>query len=119
MRGEPRHGRSAPGGDEADGAVVIRRGEAEAAVLFRDLHAPRAELVETVEERVVVFTLLVDLVGVDVLGEEALELLEEVVGFRLVGRGLLGKGVDEIEIELAEEDATLRRLPSPRRRLGF
>src|SRR5205807_3647895 len=57
MRGQPGHGRTAPRGNEADGAVVVRGAEPEASVLFRDLHAPGAELVQTVEQRVVVVAL--------------------------------------------------------------
>ena len=109
VRGEPGHARRAPGGDEADGAVVVRRAEPEAAVLLRDLHAPGAELVEALEELVVVLALPVDLVGVDVLGEEALELRQELVRLGLVRRRLLGEGMDQIEIELAEEEITDER----------
>src|SRR5438067_6814871 len=111
MRGEPRHRRSAPRGHEADGAVVIRGAESESAVLLRNLHAPGAELVQSFEERVVVFTLLINLVGIDVFGEEALETVEEIIGFGLVIRRLLGEGMNEIEIELTEKKiADERRL---------
>src|SRR5205814_7868869 len=103
--------RAAPGGHQADGAVVVRGAESEAAVLLRDLHPPGAELVEALEERVVVLPLLVDLVGVDVLSEEALELGKELVGLGLVGRGLFGERMDEVGVEVAEEElADERRL---------
>ena len=49
MCGEPRDRRSAPGGDETDRAVVVRRAESETAILFRNLHAPRAERFEAFE----------------------------------------------------------------------
>src|ERR1051325_2811032 len=110
-RGEPGDGGAAPRGDEADGAVVVRRADPEAAVLLGDFHAPGAELVEAVEEGVVVLAFRVDGVGVDVLAEEAIHLIEEVVRFGLVGGGLLGEGVDEVDVELAEEEvADERRL---------
>src|SRR5260370_42277427 len=80
MRGEPGHARTAPGRDQSDRAVVIRGAESESAVLLRNLHAPRAELVESFEQRIVVLALLVNLVGVDVLGEEAFELAQKIVG---------------------------------------
>src|SRR5438876_8394678 len=104
MRGEPRHRRRAPRGHQPYGAVVVRGAESEAAVLLGDLHSPRAELGEAFEQRVVVLALFVDLLRVDVLSEEALQAIEELVRLGLVGRGLFGKGMDEIEIELPEEE---------------
>jgi hypothetical protein len=53
---------------------------------------------------VVVFALFVDLIGVDVLGEIALEFFQELIGFRLIGGRLFGEGMNEIEIQFAEEE---------------
>src|SRR5207253_8650197 len=103
MGGEPGHRRAAPGGNQTDGAVVVRGAEAEAAVLLGDFHAPGAELIEAVEQRVVILAALVDAVGVDVFRQEALQPRKEGVGFGLVGSRLLRERMDEVEVELAEE----------------
>ena len=54
--------------------------------------------------------MLVDLVGVDVFGEEAFHLFQELVGFRFVAFRLFGEGMNEIEIEFAEEEIADERL---------
>ncbi len=111
VRRQPGHARAAPGGHQTDGAVVVGGAESEAAVLLRDLHAPGAELLESVEELARVLAGPVDLIRVHVLREEMLELLEKLVGLRLVLQRLFGEGIDQIEIELAEEEiADERRL---------
>jgi hypothetical protein len=116
VRREPRDGVRAPCGDQAEGAVVVGRAESEPAVLFRDLHPPRADVRETLEELVVVLAFAIDLFAIDVLREEALELREKRVALGLVGRVLLGERMNEIEVQLAKEEIADKRRLFP---LGF
>jgi hypothetical protein len=85
------------------------------ASLLRDLHPEAPELGEPLDDARRHLALAVDRVRVDLLDQEALELLHEVPEPGPFG-GRLGEGVDEIEPEPAEEDLLQERGSLP---LGF
>ncbi|CAB4956091.1 unannotated protein [freshwater metagenome] len=102
VRGEEGAEGAVPGADHGQGAVVVDLGEPEAAVLLRDLHAEGAELLEPVDDLVRDLRVALDLEVIDLVGQEALELLEE----DLAARRLLGvvrrQRVHQVEAEVAE-----------------
>ena len=92
-----------------DRSVVVRDAESEAAVLLRNLHAPGAELAETLENLLGILAGAIDLVGIDVFGEEAAETFDVLIAHRLVFLRLLRERVDEIEIEVPKKEVTDER----------
>jgi len=77
--------------------------QAEPAVLPGDLDAERAQLPQALNHRLGDFAFAIDAVRVDVVPQEALELVEEGLGAADLLRSLLGIGVHEVEPQPAQE----------------
>lgn len=104
VRGEQGADGGARGADEGEGPVVVQLGEAETAVLAVDLHAERAELLESGERLVGDAGLAFDAGAVDPGLAELAEGREE--GLAAPGVLLRGErvGMDEVQPEPAEEE---------------
>src|SRR5439155_26537237 len=103
MRREERGDRSADGVRELDGLHVRQLREAQPTVLARDLDPERAQVAQALDDGVGDLALAVDAVRIDLLAEQALELVEERLRPPHLLGILFGVGMDEIEAKLPEE----------------
>ena len=112
MRGEQCGQRAIDRRNELDRLHVRELRQAEPPVLAGNLDAEGAELPQALNHVLGDFAFPIDAVGVDVLAQEPLELVEERLGAGDFVRILFGVGMDQIHPQVAEEelaDETRRR----------
>src|SRR5436309_1637966 len=108
MGGEERGERSVDRGDELDRLHVRELREAEPAVFARNLDAEGAELPQLVDDLFRNLAFAIDAVGIDLLAQKALEVIEEWFGAGDFGGILLGIRMDEIHPQVQSQAGTAR-----------
>ena len=103
MRGEQRRHRAVDRGHQLDRFHVGQLRQPEPAVLARDLDAERTERPQPLDYRIGDLSLAVDLVGIDLVPQEALQLLQERLRPPNLLGVLLGVRVDQRHAEAPEE----------------
>ena len=113
VRGQQRRDRRVPRAGHGQRLVVVDLAQPEPAVLLGDLHAEGAQLLEALDDVLGDLRLALDLLPVDVLGEEGAEALEERLALLDRGRVELRLRVDQVEAEVAEEELLAERRLGP------
>ena len=103
MGGEQRGERAVDRRHQLDRFHIGELRQTEPIIFPRDLDAERAELAQPVDDVVGNLALAVDAIGIDVLAEESLELVEKRFRAGDFVRVLFGVGVNQVHPQLAEE----------------
>src|SRR2546430_3103950 len=113
MRRQERRDGAVDRRDQLDGLHVRQLREAQPTVLARDLDPERAQVAQALDDSVGDLALAVDAVRIDLLAEQALELVEERLRPPHLLGILLGVGMDEIEAKLPEEQVAYEARRDP------
>src|SRR2546426_5418390 len=113
MRRQERRDGAVDRRDQLDGLHIRQLREAQPTVLARDLDPERAQVAQALDDSVGDLALAVDAVRIDLLAEQALELVEERLRPPHLLGILLGVGMDEIEAKLPEEQVAYEARRDP------